>query len=114
MHALEDENWHILMLEFKVFALRNKDSLHRVRDLYRLLYEEIHRDLLPQEGGFTEAQRKKVLVALAILRGIPSAVLLEKQFNAVLTSPGIGRKTLEAVFDSLLHRDDLEPRRKKR
>lgn len=114
VNALEDENWHILLLEFKVFALRNKDSLHRVRELYQLLYDEIHRGLLPPGGGFTEAQKNKVLVALAVLRGIPSAVLLEKQFNSVLTSPGVGRKALEAVFDSLLQPQDLEPRRKKK
>jgi AcrR family transcriptional regulator len=112
VHALEDENWHILLLEFKVFALRNKDSLRRVRELYQLLYDEISRGLLPSGAGFTDAQKKNVLVGLAVLRGIPSAVLLEKQFNPVLTSPGVGRKALEAVFDSLLDGHDLKPRRK--
>lgn len=113
VNALEDENWHILMLEFKVFALRNKDSFRRVRELYELLYDEITRGLLPPEGGFTDAQKNKVLVALAVLRGIPSAVLLEKQFNPILTSPGVSRKALEAVFDLLLTPQDLEPRGRK-
>jgi AcrR family transcriptional regulator len=112
VNALEDENWHILMLEFKVFALRNKDSLRRVRDLYQLLYDEINRGLLPEGEGFTRAQKNKVLVALAVLRGIPSAVLLEKQFNPALTSQRVGKKALEAVFDSLLTRQDLKPRGK--
>ena len=49
LEALDDESWPILMLEFKLLALRNKASLQRVRDLYRLVYEDISR-AAPSEG----------------------------------------------------------------
>ena len=108
VRAFEDKNWHILMLEFKVFALRNKDSLRRVRELYQLLYDDINRWLLSQGGGLTDAQKDRVLIALAVLRSIPSAVLLENQFDSLLDSPG-ARQALEAIFDSLLNQHDLKP-----
>ncbi|HEY4048495.1 MAG TPA: TetR/AcrR family transcriptional regulator [Acidobacteriaceae bacterium] len=108
----EDENWHILMLEFKLFALRNKASLRRVQELYQLAYDWFTRALLPKGEGFTDAQKDRVLIALAILRGIPSGVLLEKQFNPVLNSPGAATPALEAIFDSLLNPRALKPRSK--
>jgi AcrR family transcriptional regulator len=112
--AFEDENWHILMLEFKVFALRHKAALRRVRELYQLVYDDINQCLLPTESGFTSAQKKNVSIALSVPRSIPSAVLLEKQFNPVLHTPGVSRAALEAVFDSLLTLRDLTPRGKRR
>lgn len=112
--ALDDESWQILMLEFKLFAMRNKDSLRRVRGLYQLLYDGINRFLVPRGAGFTDAQRRRVVIGLAVLRGIPNAVLLEKQFNPVLDTPGVARQALETIFGSLLHEDDFRPRRRKK
>jgi AcrR family transcriptional regulator len=103
--ALEDENWPILMLEFKLLALRNKASLQRVRDLYQLVYEDMARAILPGAGISTEKTKERDIVALAVLRGIPSALILEKQFNPVLISSAIAKQVFESIFDALLVQD---------
>lgn len=100
--ALQDETWPILMLEFKLLALRNKDSLQRMRDLYQLAYEDTSRAMLAGKGFSTEGTRERDLVALAVLRGIPSALILEKQFSPTLISSAIAKQVFENIFDALV------------
>jgi hypothetical protein len=102
LNTVEEKNWPILMLEFKLFALRNKASLRRIRDLYQVLYDDLSRDLLPESEGVTDTDKEKALVALAVLRGIPSAIALERQFNPVMNLPDATKEVLEAIFESLL------------
>ena len=104
--ALRDENWPILMLEFKLLALRNKASLQRVRDLYKLIYEDIGRAALSGGGISTDQTKERDLIALSILRGIPGAVILEQQFNPGLISSAVADQVFESIFDALLaHRN---------
>ena len=104
--ALRDENWPILMLEFKLLALRNKASLQRVRDLYKLIYEDMGRAVLSGRGISTEETKERDLIALSILRGIPGAVILEQQFNPDLISSAVAEQVFESIFDALLgHRN---------
>jgi AcrR family transcriptional regulator len=100
--AMEDENWPILMLEFKLFALRHKDSLQRIRDLYQMVYEDMSRAIMSEKGFMTAKTRERDMLALSVLRGIPSAVILEKQFNPVLTSPAVLKQVFEIIFDALV------------
>jgi hypothetical protein len=102
LNTVEEKNWPILMPEFKLFAFRNKASLRRIRDLYQLLYDDLSRDLLPESEGFTDTDKEKALVALAVLPGIPSAIALERQFNPVMNLRGATKEVLEAIFESLL------------
>jgi AcrR family transcriptional regulator len=107
--ALQDENWPILMLEFKLLALRNKASLQRVRDLYKLVYEEMGRAVLSGRSISTDKTRKRDLIALSILRGIPSVVILEKQFNPDLISSAVAEQMFESIFDALLGQRNYHP-----
>jgi len=100
--ALQDESWPILMLEFKLLALRNKASLLRMRELYKLIYEDMGRATLSSGGISTEKTRERDLIGLSILRGIPGVVILEKQFNPGLISPAIAEQVFENIFDALL------------
>jgi hypothetical protein len=77
------------MLEFKLLALRNKASLQRVRDLYKLIYEDMGWAVLSGRGISTEETKERDLIALSILRGIPGAVILEQQFNPGLISSAV-------------------------
>ena len=105
--ALRDENWPILMLEFKLLALRNKASLQRMRDLYQLIYEDMGRAILSDRGFSTEKTKERDLIALSILRGIPGVVILEKQFNPGLISSAVAEQVFESIFDALLgHRNN--------
>lgn len=98
----QDHNWPILALEFRLFALRNGASKERIRDLYQLLYADVTQSLLGDEGKTKEADRTRLLVALSVLRVLPSALALEKQFNPVLETPGVLKQVLETIFDCLL------------
>ncbi|QHN03976.1 TetR/AcrR family transcriptional regulator [Granulicella sp. WH15] len=100
LDVIEEENWPILLLEFKLFALRNKDSLQRVRELYRLLYDDASKNFFKNVSS--EADKDRLHIALAILRGISNAVALEKQFNPVLNSRPMTRQVLGKVFDVLI------------
>jgi AcrR family transcriptional regulator len=111
LSSSKDESWHILMLEFKLFALRNKASARRMRELYLLLYESVAHSFLSQARGLTDVRKDRMLMGFALLRGIPSAVVLEKQFYPVLSSPD-AKDVLAALFDSLVGCGDLVPRRK--
>jgi AcrR family transcriptional regulator len=110
--ALEDESWPILMLEFKLLALRNKASLQRMRDLYRLIYEDMSAATLSERGFSTDKTRERDLIGLSILRGIPGAVILEKQFNPGLISSAVGEQVFESIFDALLGQRNNPPKPK--
>jgi len=100
--ALRDENWPILMLEFKLLALRNKASLQRMRDLYQLIYEDMSRAVLSGKGFSTDKTKERDIIALSILRGIPGVVILEKLFNPGLISSAVAEQVFESIFDALL------------
>jgi AcrR family transcriptional regulator len=100
VNALEEENWPILELEFKLFALRSTGSVERIRDLYQLLYRDIGRSLLSKNEG-SRAEQKRDLIALVVLRGIPSAIALERYFDPRLQSSSATKQALEIAFDAL-------------
>jgi AcrR family transcriptional regulator len=105
--ALQDENWPVLMLEFKLLALRNKASLQRMRDLYQLIYEDMSGAILSDRGFSTDKTKERDLIALSVLRGVPGAVILEKQFNPGLISSAVAEQVFESIFDALLgHRNN--------
>jgi AcrR family transcriptional regulator len=93
----EEETWPILLLEFKLFALRNTRSVERIRDLYKHLYTG-----LPGRTRRSKAQQKREVIALAVMRGIPSAIALERHFDARLQSPDTIREALKTIFDALV------------
>ena len=95
--AWEDETWPILLLEFKLFALRNTGSVERIRDLYKHLYTG-----LPTKLKRSKAEQKRDVIALAVMRGIPSAIALERHFDSRLQSPDTIREALKTIFDALV------------
>jgi len=107
--ALRDENWPILMLEFKLLALRNKASLQRIRDLYQLIYEDMSHAIVSGRGFSTDKTKERDLIALSILRGIPGVVILEKLFNPGLISSAVAEQVFESIFDALLTQRNTPP-----
>jgi AcrR family transcriptional regulator len=107
--ALRDESWPILMLEFKLLALRNKASMQRMRDLHQLIYEDMGKAALSGRGFSTDETKERDLIALSILRGIPGVVILEKQFNPGLISSAVGEQVFESIFNALLGQRNNPP-----
>jgi AcrR family transcriptional regulator len=96
--ALE-EDWPILVLEFKLFALRSAVSKDRVAALYRLLTDDATQIFF----GGDARQKGQMKLASVVLRGIPSALALEGKFDPVLRGNREGiKRILRTFFDSVL------------
>jgi len=103
--TLEDKNWSLLLLEFKLFAIRHPESMERL--------QKVHKELLPQaheEEEFTKvfgssAQGKAALsrsAAVATLGPILSALTVEAQFEPELLDKHTLKNVLTRLFDALL------------
>jgi AcrR family transcriptional regulator len=103
--TLEDKNWLLLLLEFKLLAIRHPESKVRL--------QRVHRELLPQahdEEAFTKVfgsggRGKAALnrsVAVATLAPILSALAVEEQFEPALLGELALRKVAARLFDALL------------
>jgi len=95
--CVTDDNWYILILEFKLFALRNKTSKARVKALYKLVSDDIAQIFKVAGTG----RKKSVDFATAIIRGIPSALVIERQFQPILQDDDAVRSALMDIFDAL-------------
>jgi len=102
LNTIEEENWPILMLEFKLFALRSRGSLERIQGIHKVLYDDVRREVLTDEFGFTETEKDRALIGLAVLKSLPGAVALERQFNPLMRSHQLLQDVLEAVFLTLV------------
>ncbi len=96
--ALE-EHWPILVLEFKLFALRSAVSKDRVSAFFKLLTDDA---TLLLNGGDPK-RRKEFKLASFLLRGIPSALAVEGNFDPYLQDNQEATKhLLRTLFDSVL------------
>ena len=103
--SLEDRNWLLLLLEFKLLAIRHPESKERLT--------KVHRELLPQahdeeefrkvfgSGGHGKAALSRS-VAVATLAPILSALAVEAQFEPALLDEPALRKVAGRLFDALL------------
>ena len=103
--TLEDKNWLLLLLEFKLLAIRHPESKERL--------QRVHRELLPQardeeafakifgSGGHGKAALSRS-VAVATLAPILSALAVEEQFEPTLLEGSALRKVAGRLFDALL------------
>jgi hypothetical protein len=103
--TLEDKNWLLLLLEFKLFAIRHPESKERL--------QKVHKELLPQahkeeefakvfgSGGHGKAALSRS-VAVATLAPILSALAVEAQFEPALLEEHALKKVAGRLFDALL------------
>lgn len=96
-----DSNWPLLTLEFKLFALRNPEYGKRLRELYQLLYADTSKLLFEGQHPISGRQKSRLDLAFATLRGIPSAIALESEFDPSLAAPGVARRVLESLCDGV-------------
>ena len=103
--TLEDKNWLLLLLEFKLLAIRHPESKERLR--------KVHKELLPQahnEQEFTKVfgsagHGKTALsrsLGVAALAPILSALAVEAQFEPALLEEHALKKVAGRLFDALL------------
>jgi AcrR family transcriptional regulator len=102
--SLEDKNWSLLLLEFKLFAIRHPESMERFRKVYRLLlpqaYEEEEQGKFFGSGDGGKAVSRSA--AVAALGPILSALTVEAVFEPGLLDEDTLRTMVTRVFDALL------------
>jgi AcrR family transcriptional regulator len=95
----DDPEWSILALEFKLFGLRNPDSMAQLRDLYRRTY--IFEGFAERYGVKEEPGRSKVKSRLFALNAIGSAMMLDIHFEPDALSSKEVKLILEETFECL-------------
>jgi AcrR family transcriptional regulator len=103
--TLEDKNWLLILLEFKLFAIRHPESKERLRKVHRQLLPKAHKEeeftKVFGSGGRGKAALNRS-VAVATLAPILSALAVEAQFEPDLLEEPALRKVAGRLFDALL------------
>jgi len=104
LQRIGDQAWSLLLLEFKLFAMRHPELKKRLRSLYAgILYqtdEECLADILgPAAKGKDAISR---VVAIQALQPVISGLVLEAQLGLLLSDKNVIRKVTTRIFDALL------------
>lgn len=104
LHLVEDETWGLLMLEFKLFAIRHPESKKRLHNFYAGFLpgdqEARYTDLLGPVGKGKKAISRTQ--AVHTLQPMLSALLLEAKFDPALLDQDAVRKITGKIFDAVL------------
>jgi AcrR family transcriptional regulator len=102
---LSDDTWGILMLEFKLYALRRPESREKLQNLYDLLFKSSGRDFIALLLGddLDKATRAGAERRLAIMGAILSAVVLESHFRPKLLTKQHMQGVFEELYEALIH-----------
>jgi AcrR family transcriptional regulator len=99
-----DHSWGMLLLEFKLYALRRPRSREKLQHMYDLLKSSSN-DFIEillgddlDRASWAAAER-----SLAIMGAILSAVILENRFRPKLLSKPHLRAVLEELYEVLIH-----------
>lgn len=100
----EDRSWALLLLEFKLFAMRHPEAKARLQAFYdsviSIKQEKQYSQILGSAGtGKTALSR---FVAIRMLDPFISALVVEAEFDPELQKDDTRKKVLGRVFDSLL------------
>ena len=104
--AVEDA-WVLLILEYRIYALRNPNTSPRIRELYSQLWESLFVQLLrlAEECKRSDAD---VRTALEIIRAMPSSLTLEANLRSKPAQALKERRALFCrVFDILFPPQDV-------
>jgi AcrR family transcriptional regulator len=99
-----DQAWSLLLLEFKLFAMRHPESKKRLESFYSGILSEYDEkriaDILgPAAKGKNAISR---VVAIQSLQPMISALAVEAQLKGTLSDKNVIRKVATRIFDALL------------
>jgi AcrR family transcriptional regulator len=99
-----DQGWSLLLLEFKLFALRHPESKKRLQRLYSAMLsqndEKRLADILGAAGKGKDAISR--VIAIQSLQPMISSLVLEAQMENNLSDKNVIKKVVNRVFDALL------------
>ncbi len=104
MERTEDQAWSLLLLEFKLFAMRHPESKQRLQNLYAGMISSKDENKLvgiigPAAKGKDAISR---VVAIQSLQPVISALVLEAQLETNLSGKNVIKKVANRIFDALL------------
>jgi AcrR family transcriptional regulator len=100
----EDRSWALLLLEFKLFAMRHPEAKARLQAFYdsviSIKQEKQYSQILGSAGTGKNALSR--FVAIRMLDPLISALAVEAEFDPELQKDDTRKKVLGRIFDSLL------------
>jgi AcrR family transcriptional regulator len=100
-HA-EDQAWNLLLLEFKLFAMRHPESKKRLQSLYAGVLSQRDEARLAEILGPAGKNGIGRVAAIQALQPILSGLVLEAQLETSLSDMEVMKKVTNRVFDALL------------
>jgi AcrR family transcriptional regulator len=100
----DDHTWALLMLEFKLFAMRHHNSKKRFQKIYAGIFPPNSESRFAEVLGAAETGTNAIsrVVAIQALQPIISGLILEAQMGTSLSEGGVIKKLTNQIFDVLL------------
>ena len=111
LQVAEDHAWCLLLLEFKLFALRHPESIKRLQGLYARIvqpYQESRFASLLGPAGEGDRNISRV-VAVTALQPILCGLVLESKLETDVLRDEATRKVVGKVFDALFEAGTAHP-----
>jgi AcrR family transcriptional regulator len=104
LERIEDEAFCILLLEYKLFAMRHPEAKKRLQKHYDAIFADRDGDRFPNPFGTAATGPDGVgcLVAIQSMQSVISALVLEAQLRSALSDKDVVRKVIGRIFDALM------------
>ena len=104
LERTEDQAWSLLLLEFKLFAMRHPESKKRLQSLYAGIFYRTDEKSLADILGAAAKGKDAIsrVIAIQSLQPIISALVLEARLETNLSDKDVIKKVAHRIFDALL------------
>ncbi|MBB5316106.1 TetR/AcrR family transcriptional regulator [Tunturibacter empetritectus] len=104
LERTEDQAWSLLLLEFKLFAMRHPESRKRLQTLYAEIFYRTDEKKLADILGAAAKGKDAIsrVIAVQTLGPVISALVLELQLDNHLLNKNVIKKVANRIFDALL------------
>jgi AcrR family transcriptional regulator len=104
LQRTDDQAWSILLLEFKLFAMRHPESKKQLQEMYdRVLSTSREERYVGFLGPVAEGKHGiSRVVAIQALQPMISGLIVEAQLDTALFNKNVLRKIVGKVFDAML------------
>lgn len=101
---IEDETWPLLLLEFKLFAIRHPEPKKRLQKFFAESLSPADERRIAGILGPAGKNKNAIsrVVAIQTLQPVLSALALEAKFDCTLLGQDITKKVIGRIFDALL------------
>jgi AcrR family transcriptional regulator len=99
-----DQAWSLLLLEFKLFAIRHPESKKRLQNLYSAMLSQSDEKRLADILGAARKGKDAIsrVVAVQSLQPMISSLVLEAQMENNLSDKNVMKNIVSRIFDALL------------